>query len=84
MNDVLTSRDVNEIADSPAGVTQEAIAVPLQIKTEGDAVSSSSSSSTAPPPGTQSSSQVGRICVATIRRDGKVDIKEAKDFTEFR
>jgi len=88
MSDVLTTRDVNEMADSPAGVTQEAVVLLRTGKTEGDAPASTSPSSAAPghssPPLPSSSPQPGRISVASIRRDGKVDIQEAKDFQEFR
>jgi hypothetical protein len=74
---------VNEIADSPAGVTQQAIAAPLAVKADGE----ESRASSAAPAATASSSpaaQVGRLSVATIRRDGKVEINEAKDFQEVR
>lgn len=87
MSDVLTTRDVNEMADAPAGVTQEAVVLPQTSKAESDASASTGPSSTAPVHSSRaplSWLQSGRLSVASIRRDGKVDIQEAKDFQEFR
>lgn len=67
ISDVLTTRDVNEIADSPAGVVQSSVNLNSRKET-GD-----QSSAPARPPGTPGP----RIRYANVGPDGKVEIKDS-------
>ncbi|KAI9877242.1 MAG: Altered inheritance of mitochondria protein 24, mitochondrial [Pleopsidium flavum] len=78
LSDVLTTRDVNEIADTPAGAVQSAVTLSSTLKKE-DGYGLSSSLD-APKRATDSPTH---LSVASVRRDGKVDFKDADDFKGF-
>ncbi|MCJ1482693.1 Altered inheritance of mitochondria protein 24, mitochondrial [Schaereria dolodes] len=75
LNDVLTTRDVNEIADVPAGSVHPAISLAL----EGEKHKSSDSLK-APTP---HADEPTRLSVASIGKDGKVSFEWADDFKAF-
>lgn len=67
--DVMSNKEVNEVADAPAGVVQEAVEIP-----EPKAAIQAAPSSEQPPTA---------IHVASVRRDGKVTFEDTKDLKEF-
>lgn len=67
--DALTSKEVNEIADAPAGVVPEAVELTTKPKVE------AKPASVEQPP--------SAIHVASVSRDGKVSFEDAKDLKEF-
>ncbi|KAF2416526.1 hypothetical protein EJ08DRAFT_99732 [Tothia fuscella] len=69
VSDSLSTRDINEIADSPAGATQEVVAT-LNL----DGASATKASGTVPP-SRATEEQPRTIKYATVTRDGKVEIK---------
>ncbi|MCJ1376035.1 Altered inheritance of mitochondria protein 24, mitochondrial [Loxospora ochrophaea] len=69
LSDVLTSRDVNEIADTPAGEVQAAVTLASK--------SSSTASITSP---STASSAPNRLNFASIGQDGKVEFQETDSF----
>ncbi|CZR57553.1 probable Altered inheritance of mitochondria protein 24, mitochondrial [Phialocephala subalpina] len=69
ISDVLTSRDVNEIADTPAGSLQEAVTLMSKPKEE-----ESSKQISDVPTG---------FHVAEVSRDGKVKFEDAEDIKQF-
>ncbi|KAI9707238.1 MAG: Altered inheritance of mitochondria protein 24, mitochondrial [Candelina mexicana] len=75
LSDVLTSRDVNEIADSPAGTVRNAVT--LAHTKEGGPGSASST------PKDASKDGPTRLSVASISHDGKVAFKDTDDFKSF-
>jgi hypothetical protein len=70
ISDVLTSADVNEIADAPAGAVPAAVELARKPKEEEGA------------PKTKDTAAI-KINVATVGQDGKVRIEDAKDLKEF-
>ena len=72
LNDILTNRDVNEIADTPASVAQEAVLLALN-RPAGEEAEGLKASMPAP-------AKPARFSVATIGSDGKVTFKETDDF----
>jgi hypothetical protein len=72
MTDVLTSDEVNEIADAPAGVLSKA--VELATKPEKGHEAEPFKTAEQPP---------SAIHVASVRRDGKVSFEDTKDLKEF-
>ncbi|KAI6779932.1 mitochondrial protein Fmp26 [Emericellopsis cladophorae] len=70
--DVLSDKQVNEIADAPAGVAPAA--VELATKPEGEA-------KLPPPPTTEQAPSA--IRVAEVHKDGKVTFEDKKDLKEF-
>jgi hypothetical protein len=69
ISDVLTSRDINEIADSPAGVVQSAVTLASTPKDE---------------LAKKQTSDVPRgFHVAEVSRDGKVKFEDADDVKTF-
>ncbi|KAJ0311540.1 hypothetical protein Brms1b_008292 [Colletotrichum noveboracense] len=68
--DSLTNKEVNEIADAPAGVAAEAVELTTKPKAE------------AKPPASVEQGP-SAIHVANISRDGKVNFEDAKDLKEF-
>jgi uncharacterized protein (AIM24 family) len=76
VSDVLTARDVNEIADAPAGVVQEAITQSTAGKSDGlgtvgEGVTTSAQQSPA--------RNQPKMSVASISRDGKVTFETAQN-----
>ncbi|KAF6812830.1 altered inheritance 24 [Colletotrichum musicola] len=67
--DSLTTNEVNEIADAPAGVVPQAVELTSEPKIE------AKPASVEQPP--------SAIRVASVSRDGKVDFEDAKDLKEF-
>lgn len=67
--DSLTTNEVNEIADAPAGVVPQAVELTSKPKIEAKPASVEQSPSA--------------IRVASVSRDGKVDFEDAKDLKEF-
>ncbi|MCJ1362300.1 Altered inheritance of mitochondria protein 24, mitochondrial [Acarospora aff. strigata] len=74
LSDVLTTRDVNEIADTPAGAVQSAVTLPPTSKDEG--LQSSEAQK-------RSAESLTHLRVATVSKDGKVEFKDADDFKTF-
>lgn len=68
--DSLTSADVNEIADAPAGAVQKAIELPREEDKTMAAAATPEPSAT-------------KLHVASVKRDGKVTFEDAKDLKEF-
>ncbi|KAI9723595.1 MAG: hypothetical protein M1812_000895 [Candelaria pacifica] len=75
LSDVLTSRDINEIADTPAGTVQSATT--LTDRKEGG------HGSTPTPAGDVNKDAPTRLSVASISQGGKVAFKETDDFKSF-
>ena len=75
MSDVLTSRDVNEIADTPAGSVQPPVNLALDRGKD-----DSSASLTAP---TSAADVPARLSVASIGQDGNVKFEATDDFKAF-
>jgi hypothetical protein len=88
LSDVLSAREVNEIADAPPGVARDAVenlrAGGSQIKegsdasrtgVEGATISASSAGATRKEP---------KLSYASVSRDGKVKIEETKNFGQLR
>ena len=73
MSDVLTTIDIDEIADTPAGVVKERITLAPQNGAE-----DSLQSLKAPIP---IADKPIRLSVATIGKDGKVKFEETNDFS---
>lgn len=71
--DVLTNKDVNEIADTPAGAVQQAIELPRGEDKTATAAVAPATSEQAP----------SALHVASVHRDGKVTFEDAKDLKEF-
>jgi hypothetical protein len=71
ISDVLTSRDINEIADSPAGAVQSAVTLATKPKVDG---SSSDKQVTDVPTG---------FHTAQVGQDGKVTFGKAEDIKPF-
>jgi len=69
ISDVLTSRDINEIADSPAGAVQSAVTLATTPKEE-----SAKKQASDVPTG---------FHVAQVSRDGKVKFEDAQDAQQF-
>lgn len=88
-SDVLSTREVNEIADAPPGLAREVIenarAGGSQVKTEG-----SDAARTGVEGATVSASPAGaartepRLSYASVSRDGNVKIEETKSFSQVR
>lgn len=73
LSDVLAKEDVNEIADSEAGVVPKAVELAHSPKKVGDGAAASSSASDKPV----------AIHVATVGKDGKVQFEESRDLKDF-
>ena len=77
---MLSARDVNEIADAPAGTVQAAIesaqGTGLDLKRTGVEGATSSAS----PMSTPMQTSQPRLSVASISRDGKVTFEATKNF----
>ena len=85
---MLTTREVNEIADAPPGVVREAIE---SVSTGGSRMKGGSDASRTGVEGaTVSASTAGaprkepRLSYASVSRDGKVKIEETKSFGQSR
>jgi hypothetical protein len=70
ISDVLTARDVNEIADTPAGVVQEAVTLVNKPKEDEGMMKQISDVPTG-------------FHVAEVNRDGSVVFEDAKDVKPF-
>ena len=88
ISDVLSTRQVNEIADAPPGAAREAIenvsGGGSRIKDGSDASRTGVEGATisASPAGTARKEQ--RLSYASVSRDGKVKIEETKSFSQSR
>lgn len=72
LSDVLTTRDVNEIADTPPGAIQKAVTLATNQGQDGVISSSKASAQTTNAP--------TRLSVASIGQGGKVSFEETDDF----
>ena len=72
LSDVLTTRDVNEIADTPPGAIQHAVTLATNQGQDGVISSSKASAQTTDAP--------TRLSVASIGQGGKVLFEETDDF----
>lgn len=88
VSDVLSAREVNEIADAPAGAVREAVEVagsggrPLKAGAGGDASRTGIEGATASAaPGSDAVRKEPRLNYASVSRDGKVNIEETKSFS---
>ncbi|CAN8105330.1 unnamed protein product [Discula destructiva] len=75
ISDVLTREDVNEIADTEAGVVPKAIAQAAKASQDGASSDASTSVSAAEKP--------VAIHVASVGKDGKVHFEDTKDLKDF-
>ena len=73
VSDILTSQEVNEIADAPPGVTAKAVMAASQPQTTAKEESLSAPVVTKEP----------KLSFATISRDGKVKIESTDDFRQI-
>ena len=73
ISDVLTTRDMNEMADAPAGALQ--VATEIAAKELGETETSLTAK-------TASVIKEPRFSIASVQRDGKVTIKETSSFQE--
>ncbi|POR34899.1 Altered inheritance of mitochondria protein 24, mitochondrial [Tolypocladium paradoxum] len=71
--DALSSEQVNEIADSPAGALPKALEAAGQERGQGSTEGAAATVEQAP----------SAVHVASVRRDGKVTFEDAKDLKEF-
>ena len=80
IRDVLSTHEVNEIADAPPGVVREAVenvsTGGSRLKGESDASRTASSAGAA--------RKEPRLSYASVSRDGKVKIEETKSFSQLR
>ncbi|GJN71533.1 altered inheritance of mitochondria protein 24, mitochondrial [Purpureocillium lilacinum] len=74
--DVLSSEQVNEIADAPAGVLPQALELQGKDKTK-------EITDGAAAPATTTEQPPSALHVASVRRDGKVTFEDTKDLKEF-
>lgn len=72
LSDVLSARDVNEIADAPAGVVESTIALPLNHTSESELPQQNAAASAIDRP--------TRLSVASVGKDGKVNFEETERF----
>lgn len=75
ISDVLTNEDVNEIADTEAGIMPKSIEQAAKPKKEGETAVAASPASVAEKP--------TAIHVATVGQNGKVQFEDAKDLKDF-
>ncbi len=73
LTDVLTSRDVNEIADTPAGAVQSAVTLISKKKDSADPPPESSQESTPKP----SASPATRMMYASVDGEGRVKFQKS-------
>lgn len=71
--DILSNKQVNEIADAPAGAVQEAVELPTEAKIEAKAAETAATTEQVP----------SAVHVASVHRDGKVSFQDKKDLKEF-
>lgn len=71
--DILSNKQVNEIADAPAGAVQEVVELPAEAKGEAKAADTVTTTEQAP----------SAVHVASVHRDGKVSFQDKKDLKEF-
>jgi hypothetical protein len=84
VSDVLTARDVNEIADAPAGVVHEAIIGIQSGNSDASRTGIEGATPSASPSSTAPVKSQPRLSVASISRDGKVTFESAKDFEQVK
>lgn len=72
LSDVLTTRDVNEFADTPPGSVQQAVTLATNQRQDGIPNSSETS--------TQTTDMPTRLSVASVGQGGKVSFEETDDF----
>ena len=78
LSDVLTSKDVNQIADTQAGVAQAAVTL-SNSKTKQGMQGESAASGLNDPKSTQDTPT--RLSVAKVGQDGKVKFEQTDDFS---
>ena len=83
VSDVLTARDVNEIADAPAGVVQEALSNTQEGKLDTKRTGIEGATPSASPVRLAPTNQP-KLSVASISRDGKVTFESTKDFDQVK
>lgn len=79
ISDILTNEDVNEIADTEAGVVPKVVELAASPKKD----SRANSGKDGAPVATQVSDQTVAIHVATVGPDGKVHFEDTKDLKDF-
>ena len=83
VNDVLTAREVNEIADAPAGTVREAISnaqTPPGLDLSRTGVEGATPSAATSP----SAKKQPKLTVASISRDGKVSFEATQNFDQLK
>ena len=75
ISDVLTTEQVNEIADAPAGAVPNALRLA--------SAANSASSAPALPAASQTTQQAVRVHVASVGANGKVKIADVKNLDDF-
>lgn len=82
LSDVLTSRDLNEIADTQAGATQAAVTLATRDPLDAQPKGTDSQSGGLVDPKSAQDKPV-QLSVATIGKDGKVKFQKTGDFTSL-
>jgi uncharacterized protein (AIM24 family) len=88
LSDVLSTREVNEIADAPPGVAREAVenvwASGNRVKEDSDASRTGVEGATVSASPGGAARKEPRLSYASVSRDGKVKIEETKSFGQSR
>lgn len=84
ISDVLTAKEVNEIAETPAGVVQEAIAALQDTKPDPVRTGVEGGTPSVSPPAATTQTHQPKLSVASISRDGKVTFEATKSFEQVK
>ncbi len=86
VRDVLTNREVDEMADAPPGAVAEALksAQMRQRHEEGDGRDGEAKAEQKAPLGGATAPKPLRLSIASVQRDGKVRIEETRDFEQLK
>ncbi len=89
ISDVLTNRDIHEIADAPPGVVQEAVQLEMtrqhaEAGTETMMGREQAKTASTTAAGTTFVRKPPKLSIASVQRDGRVRIEETDDFDELK
>jgi hypothetical protein len=88
VSDVLTNRDINEIADAEPGVVAEKVELRIRVeKTEGEETGGPKGAAGVRGGSGEATTMVRkppRLSIASVQRDGKVRIEETDDFEQLK
>ena len=82
VSDVLTAKEVNEVADAPPGAVRQAIESVQDRKVETNRMGIEGATPSASPTVSTATSSQPRLSVASVSRDGKVTFESTKDFDQ--